>query len=392
VTDGGARGEDGTDSAPERGPGVRIAYIAHGVQGRHDGVRAKILTQAAMWAELDPTVEVGIFVRCETGADQDWRGQPHVVSVRSSRAGVAGRLLQRELLSFEVARWKPDIIYLRYSTVSPSVVVLAAAVPTVVELNTLDLSELRMRSRLRYRWARATRTILLRAARGIVVVAGEIARDTAVRRLDVPLAVIPNSIDLSRHTVLPPAHNTAPRLVFIGAPRTPWHGVDKIVRMAREFPTWTFDVIGPGAGELAGHPSNVRVHGLLEPVDYLPILAQSDVAIGALALRRLDLSEASPLKVAEYLACGLPAITSYTDTRFPDGAPFLLQLANTEDNVETSLDRIEAFVRDWVGRRVDRESLACIDARVIERRRLDFLLRSLTSGKARSGDVAPLPG
>lgn len=346
-------------------------------------MRAKILAQAAMWAELDRAVEVGLFLRCEAGAESDWRGQPYVVKVRSSRAGVVGRLLQRELLSFEVARWRPDLIYLRYSTVSPSVVVLANVIPTVVELNTLDLTELRMRSVLRYRWARATRNVLLRAARGLVVVAGEIADDAAVRRLDVPTEVVPNSIDLARHAPLPPAHNAAPRLVFVGAPRTPWHGVDKIARIARHFPNWSFDLIGPGPDEVLEYLPNVRVHGLLDRADYLPILAQADVAIGALALQRLDLSEASPLKVAEYLAYGIPAITSYTDTRFPTGAPFLLQLPNTEGNVEQSLREIERFVLDWMGRRVDRAAVASIDARVIERRRLEFLLRSHSRGLTR---------
>ena len=358
---------------------VRIAYLAHGVQGRRDGVRSKILAQAAMWSELDPAVEVGLFVRCESGAARDWRGQPHVVKVRSSQAGITGRLLQRELLSIEVARWRPDVIYLRYSTVSPSVAMLVRSIPTVVEVNTLDLSELRMRSAFRYRWARATRSLLLRMARGHVFVAGEIADDPSVRNLDVPKVVIPNSIDLAHHEPMPPADNAAPHLVFLGAPHTPWHGVDKIVRLARHFPTWTFDVIGPGPDEVAGHPANMEVHGLLDAADYLPILARSDVAIGALALRRLDLSEASPLKVAEYLAHGLPAITSYTDTRFPAGAPFLLQLPNTEDNVESSFDRIEAFVLDWMRRRVDRASIGSIDARVIERRRLNFVLESSAS-------------
>lgn len=369
-------GENDSTAGNERGGTrhIRIAYLAHGIHGRQDGVRAKILSQAAMWAELDSEVEVGIFVRCEAGADRDWVGQPHVVRVRSSRAGVAGRLVQRELLSAEVARWRPDVIYLRYSTVSPSVVLLARAIPTIVELNTLDLSELRMRSRLRYRWARGTRRLLLRMAKGVVVVAAEIASDPTVRGLRAPTVVVPNSIDLSKHEPLPAARNDAPRLVFLGAPRTPWHGVDKIVRLARHFPAWTFDLIGPEAAEIPAQPANVHVHGLLDRADYLSILACADVAVGALALHRLDLSEASPLKVAEYLAHGLPAITSYVDTRFPSGVSFVLQIPNTEGNVESSLDRIRTFVESWRGRRVDRASVACIDARVIERRRLDFLL------------------
>jgi hypothetical protein len=119
----------------------------------------------------------------------------------------------------------------------------------------------------------------------------------------------------------------------------------------------------------------VHVHGLLDRAAYLPLLECADVALGALALHRLELSEASPLKVAEYLASGLPAITSYTDTRFPAGAPFLLQIPNTEDNVESSLTRIADFVTSWMGRRVDRAAVGGMDARVIERRRLDFILK-----------------
>ena len=356
---------------------MRIAYLAHGIHGAQDGVRAKILTQAAIWAELDPAVEVGIFVRCEAGAAPDWRDQPHVVRVRSSRAGIAGRLLQRELLSVELARWRPDVIYLRYSTVSPSVVMLVGLTPTVIELNTLDLTELRMRSPLRFAWARATRSLLLRLARGLVVVAGEIADDPIIRGVNVPKAVVPNSVDLERHPRLPLVRNEAPRLVFLGAPHTPWHGVDKILRIAAHFPAWRFDLVGPGPAEVGSHPPNVHVHGLLDRADYLPILAGADVALGALALHRLELSEASPLKVAEYLASGLPAITSYTDTRFPAGAPFLLQIPNTEDNVESSLTRIADFVTSWMGRRVDRAAVAGMDARVIERRRLDFILQPL---------------
>lgn len=368
---------NGVGIQPRSGRRVRIAYLAHGVHGRLDGVRAKILSQASMWAELDPSVEVGLFVRCEAGAEADWRGQPHVVKVRSSRAGIPGRLVERELLSVEAARWRPDVVYLRYSTVSPSVVMLAGSVPTVVELNTLDLSELRMRSQLRYQWAQATRDRLLQRARGLVVVAAQIADQPSVRSVHVPKVVIPNSIDLSRFTPLPPARNSAPRLAFLGAPHSPWHGVDKIVRIARRFPSWTFDLIGPGPDEVNGGAPNVRAHGLLDADAYLPMLEQADIAIGALALHRLDLSEASPLKVAEYLAYGIPAITGYTDTRFPAGAPFLLQLPNTDDNVESSFKQIESFVQGWMGRRVEREAVAPIDSGVIERRRLEFILETL---------------
>jgi len=356
---------------------IRIAYLAHGVGGRQGGVRTKILSQAASWAALQPNVRVGVFVRCDSGVEADWRGQPFVVSVRSSRAGIAGRFIQRELLSMELLRWRPDLIYLRQSTVSPSIVALASLIPTVVELNTLDLAELRLRSPNRYRYAALTRGLVLRRARGLVAVAREIATHETVRRLRRPTATIPNGIDLRRYEWFAPPVNETPRLVFLGTPQTPWHGVDRVGELARHFPEWTFDLIGPSGDELGHRPSNVQVHGLCDPSEYLPLLARADVAIGPLALYRNSMAEASPLKVGEYLAHGIPVIAGYSDTRFPRGAPFLLQIPNAEDGVASSLDRIREFVLRWKGNRVLRNAVASIDTQVIERQRLDFLMSTI---------------
>lgn len=362
---------------------MRIAYLVHGVEGAGSGVRSKILSQAATWSALAADVCIGIFVRCESGAEADWVGHPHVVKVRSSAAGVPGRLLQRELLSFEVATWRPDLVYMRQSTVSPSTVGLALTIPTIVELNTLDLTELRMRSWPRYIYAIATRRLVLRAARGIVVVADEIGRHRTVRGLSRRTVTIPNSIDLAASDPLPAPvpMNADPRLAFLGAPGLPWHGLDKIGRLATRFPSWHFDIIGPEPEELTEAPPNVKFHGLLASDAYLPILARADVAIGPLALHRKRMEEASPLKVAEYLAYGIPTIIGYTDDRFPTDSPFLLRIPNVEDNVEVSFDAIEAFVERWRGRRIDRASLSGIDARHVEKRRLDFM-RTLARGPA----------
>lgn len=373
---------------------IRIAYLAHGVGGSDTGVHAKILTQAATWAALDPKVKPGIFVRCEAGAERDWISQPHVLAVRSSRRGIVGRLIARELLSLMVARWRPDVIYLRQSTVSPSVVALMSRIPTIVELNTLDLIELRLRSPLRYLYARAARDVMLRRAAGLVVVTDEIARDTTVTRLGLPVAVVPNGIDLASLPALGPTGNSSPRLVFLGTPGLPWHGVDKIERMASHFPSWTFDLVGPEPSDLARRLPNIVVHGSLDRAALLPIVASADVAIGPLALHRNRMNEASPLKVADYLAYGLPVIVAYKDTRFPEGAPFLLELPNLEHNIDRSVGLIEAFVTSWMGRRVNRADIGGIDALSVERGRLEFMLgscRPLVRGPRQDGDPPKAP-
>jgi glycosyltransferase involved in cell wall biosynthesis len=351
-----------------------MACLAHGVLGSGSGVRRLILDQAAAWATLDPDVEVGLFVRCEAGTEDAWRDQPHVVAVRSSQFGILGRLLARELLSVQVALWRPDVIYLRHTTVSPSLLVLAAAVPTVIGGDLDDLDEFKIRSPLRYWYARVARKRLLRLAQRIIVVTSEIARHPALVELGRPVSVLPNSIDLAEYPELPAPQNPSPRLVFIGSPGLAWAGVDKIARLASFFPSWHFDVVGPGRDELPGAPANVFIHGRLDKAQYMPIMERADVAIGPLALHRKGLSEASALKVAEYLAYGIPVILGNAESAFPDGAPFLLQLSNTENSVETASEEVREFVDQWRGRRVPRGAISAIDSRVVEAQRLDLVV------------------
>jgi glycosyltransferase involved in cell wall biosynthesis len=333
-----------------------------------------VLEQVRTWSRLRPDVEFGLFVRCEAGAEAAWESETNVVAVQSSRWAMPGRLIARELLSVQLARWKPDVVYLRHSTISPSVVALAAAVPTVLGGDLDDLDELRVRSRLRFRYMLLTRRWLLRYVRRIVVVTHEIARHPSIAGSGVPVSVLPNSIDLDDYPPLSAPDNAEPHLAFIGAPGLPWAGVDKVVRMARLFPNWQFDIIGTGAGDLSNAPGNVSAHGELTRERYRPIMQRADVAIGPLALHRKNLHEASALKVAEYLAHGIPVILGCPEAAFPEGAPFLLQLPNAEDNVELSVDAIGAFVAAWRGRRVSRDDISPISSDVVEGERLRLLL------------------
>jgi glycosyltransferase involved in cell wall biosynthesis len=202
----------------------------------------------------------------------------------------------------------------------------------------------------------------------------ELARRPAIVKLSRPISVFPNSIDLRAYPSLPAPENRSPRLVFIGSPGLEWAGVDKIARLAASFPDWQFDVVGPGPQELPGAPANVVIHGPLTREKYMPIMSRADVAIGPLALHRKGLSQGSALKVAEYLAYGIPVILGNAETAFPDGAPFLLQLPNTEGNVDAATHEVREFVERWRGRRIPRAAVSAIDSHVVERERLREIL------------------
>jgi hypothetical protein len=84
-------------------------------------------------------------------------------------------------------------------------------------------------------------------------------------------------------------------------------------------------------------------------------MATSDFGIGPLALHRKGMSEATPLKVRDYLMHGLPVLIAHDDTDFPGAPPwYVLQIPNTESTVEDSLASIETWVSAIGGRRVPR--------------------------------------
>ena len=136
---------------------------------------------------------------------------------------------------------------------------------------------------------------------------------------------------------LPAPDNTRIRLAFLGTRGESWQGVDKVAELAREMPDCDFDIVGFGAHDLEQPPpANLSAHGRLSRADYQAILANADVGIGTLALHRKRMEEASPLKVREYLAHGLPVIAGYVDTDFARELPwFILRVPNTGDNIHS---------------------------------------------------------
>ena len=133
------------------------------------------------------------------------------------------------------------------------------------------------------------------------------------------MRVISNGIDLSAFQPLDAPNNETPRLVFIGTPGYSWHGVDKLVELARTFPDLHIDIVG--YDQLPEHeplPPNLTLHGYLNADGYRKVMAGCDLAISTLALYRKGMEEACPLKTRECLAYGLPMVLPYVDTDLKD--------------------------------------------------------------------------
>ncbi len=353
---------------------MRVAILLHWNEGEKSGVFKKVVSQIRLWKSQ------GVFISLHLISRRHllnmWQhyleGVPITLHIYNAY-NVATRVRAWKEAVKALKAHRPDIVYHRYDLYMPSLKGISRSLPLVLEINTDDLTEYCLRKGLRCWYNRLTRALLLRDVAGLVFVTYELAGLPHFARYQKPSVVIANGIVLDDYHSLPTPRNEEPRLVFLGTDSQPWHGVDKVVRMAQHFPRWHFDVVGIRREKVCEIPSNVSFYGPLDRQAYEPVLAKADVAIGTLALHRIRMNEACPLKVREYLAYGLPLILGHKDTDFPQGAPFILELPNTEDNVESSGTAIETFVFKWMGQRVSRNAISNIDIRVKEARRLAFL-------------------
>jgi hypothetical protein len=224
---------------------------------------------------------------------------------------------------------------------------------------------------------RISRGRLFSRAGGSVFPTRELASDPDFKAFNSVREVIPNGGDFGSIAQAPAPSASGPiELLFMGSDGHAWHGVNKLPGLAAANPDWIINVLGVSNRVFPdGAPPNIKLRGWLARKDYEPLVASCTAGIGSLAMHRIPLKEACPLKVREYLAFGLPVILGYVDTDIPADAPYALHLPNTEDNVATHLAQIRNFVESWRGRRVPRESVKHMDWPVKEETRLRFIKR-----------------
>jgi hypothetical protein len=357
---------------------VRIAYVSlHWPRTRSSGVGKKIGRQLAAWSDAGHQAELFMHApRSHAAADllpgrlslYETARWPGALSTETSRIAAARRLVEA------VRAYEPDIIYLRYGIYVYPAHQLMAIAPTVEEINTNDLAQHEGLGKVAALYNRATRGVLLRRVCGLVAVSRELAVSPAFATYHKPTRTIANGIDLNGLPLLPAPNNRIPRIAFLGSPGNPWHGVDKLMALATDFPDIQLDIIGyDSLAEYGTVPHNVTVHGFLRADVYERVLGAADIAISSLALHRVQLNEASPLKSRECLAYGLPLVMAYEDTDLDLlSCEFLLRVPNSEGNIRSHGAEIRNFAYQMRGQRADRKLLGAIDQRAKEEQRLNF--------------------
>ncbi|QIN82493.1 glycosyltransferase [Rubrobacter tropicus] len=260
---------------------------------------------------------------------------------------------------------RPDFIYERASLYATAGASLARAldVPLILELNSpIAVEQTTYRATgLGELASRAERWTVTRA--DAVLTVSELLKDYAVSLGAEPgrVHVVPNGVDAGRFYPGGPERGLrerwglgeGPVLGFVGGLR-PWHGVEVLPalleRLKRAHPDARLVVAGDGplrkelerdAGE-RGMRESVVFTGSLPHEDVAPLIRLFDVALAPYPRPDHDFYF-SPLKLFEYMACGVPVVAAALG-QIPevvrDGETGLLYPPDDRDALASACDRL----------------------------------------------------
>ncbi|MBV4411291.1 glycosyltransferase family 4 protein [Enterobacteriaceae bacterium YMB-R22] len=216
-----------------------------------------------------------------------------------------------------------DVVYERYSLWSHAVIGYArqSGIPTVLEVNApLPQEQRRYRRLVRAREAFGVIESLVSDADTIIAVSrGVKGWLETFSGAQGKVRVVENGVDPARFSQRSPAADGPLTLGFVGTLK-PWHGLETLVEafiLLREkgYPV-TLSIVGDGPQAAVlrarlsqcGAAGSARFHGAVAPEQVPALLASMDIGIAPYP--QLDNFYFSPLKIYEYMAAGLPVITS----------------------------------------------------------------------------------
>lgn len=248
---------------------------------------------------------------------------PGLPSAASAEARARQALENNVALSAQLANAAPyDAIYERYSLWSDAGMAFArrAGIPGILEVNSPLLEEQRIYRELplEQEAERVLRTVLSDADTVIAVSPGVKSWLSTFTSSTSHIHVVANGVNLARFAV-PRASHSQMTIGFLGTLK-PWHGLHSLAAaftlLCARGSNAQLSIIGDGP-ELSAIRHQLQRQGLLPyvrfsgavPPDQVPaLLAEMDIAVAPYP--QLAGFYFSPLKIYEYMAAGLPIITT----------------------------------------------------------------------------------
>lgn len=344
---------------------MKIAYIVNEDISGTSGVAKKIRSKIDIWESLGHDVRV---ITLQSKANSKSIENALVLSTINQNDTKFGKIIKWVrnvfLLKKELMKMNPDIVYMRYILYIPFLVgSLKVRSGYILEINSDDINELRLKSKPVYYYNLFTRSILYKNAQAFVSVTNELMTIKSIAKFHKPSICLANGINVFKYDIYSSKQekNEEKRIAFIGTPNQNWHGVEKIVYLASKLRHHQFEIIGFSEKELKSiaeqnhleFSKNIIAHGHLNEDDANEIISKCDIGIGTLSLYKKKLKEASPLKVRHYMAMGLGVIVGYKDTDLDPNLEFVLELENSADNIKNNIDKIKEFIDTYTVNKSD---------------------------------------
>lgn len=360
---------------------MKIVYIVYTHTQVRSGVLDKIICQIETWRKLGHEVTPIIFSLDETVNDLGFNCV--LINYSSPRKG---KWMKKIISLFKmrsiVRKINPDIVYSRCGSISKLAQCFISNYKHIVEINADPKGEttveaifgIAQKNAANKKYKRLNEH--LSRADGIVSVTKSILNNIRESKLS---EIVPNSIDIVEiGTELEKIDRRGqpPRVLFIGSPGRAWHGLDRLLELARATQNeLEFVVAGTEMSDSNLSP-NIILKGYLGKDELDDEMKNVDIGISSMSLYLSGHIEACPLKTRSYASALLPMILPYEETAFlvagskPDWA---LELSNGDGFEEGEIDQVVEFCRHWQGKRIPAdEAELYFGSESLERKRLQF--------------------
>lgn len=339
---------------------MKIAYLLETDLTIQSGILFKLNGQIKYWKRNGHKVKffsVPSTLRNQHGqttsdplimADYEVFIHPKAALFKGSFRNYLNKILVGRKLRSSIRTFNPDLIYYRQGIWFPGLTPILKEARTIMEINTNDLEEIKHESWLRRKIYLYGRNKIISNITGIIAISNELAN--SYQSYGKKTCVVSNGYDYEEVPKIQAKENTKPEIIFVGSSGMPWHGLDKIKRMAQYLPNYIFHIVGSPSFDFSGN--NIIQHGYLQKDELFKLYERVDIGIGSLAMHRNNMNEGSTLKVREYCAFGLPIILGYKDIDL-EGRSFVLNIGNYENNVEDNISVIDEFIQKWHNKIID---------------------------------------
>jgi glycosyltransferase involved in cell wall biosynthesis len=260
--------------------------------------------------------------------------------------------------------YRPDIIIERLSPFGTAGMIISRnlKLPRIVEMNSPLSEEAKKWRRLHlHRLSQSLEDACLSSADGVIVVSEELKKRLARASLcEDQILVLPNGVESEQFFPMEKERKLLNTLglekkfvIGFSGSLKKWHGVENLIHafsgLAPDYPDMVLLIVGDGP-EINGLKNLAGMRHLSERIIFTGNVPYSEMP---LYLSLFDIAAApyaaeknfyfSPLKVIEYLSCGIPTIATETGEMakmFKSGENGLLIPSNTPDDIMAGITRL----------------------------------------------------